>query len=74
MRPASWSPEAWPPTANCASIFLRRAENAALPVIFPSLELSTDNAAMIAAAAWPKFVAGDVATAILTAEPSLPLG
>ncbi len=54
--------------------FLAEGRRRALPVIFPSLELSTDNAAMIAAAAWPKFVAGDLATEILTAEPSLPLG
>lgn len=54
--------------------FLAEGRSRALPVIFPSLELSTDNAAMIAAAAWPKFVAGDVATEILTAEPSLSLG
>ncbi|MHB1957426.1 MAG: tRNA (adenosine(37)-N6)-threonylcarbamoyltransferase complex transferase subunit TsaD [Acidobacteriaceae bacterium] len=54
--------------------FLAEGRSRALPVIFPSLELSTDNAAMIAAAAWPKFVAGDVATATLTAEPSLSLG
>lgn len=41
---------------------------------FPSLALSTDNAAMIAAAAWPKFVAGQFAEPTLTAEPSLALG
>ena len=54
--------------------FLAEGRARALPVIFPSLELSTDNAAMIAAAAWPKFVAGEMATATLTAEPSLSLG
>ena len=54
--------------------FLALGRKRALPVIFPSLELSTDNAAMIAAAAWPKFVAGEIATATLTAEPSLSLG
>ena len=32
-----------------------------LPVYFPSRPLSTDNAAMIAAAAYPKFLAGDFA-------------
>ena len=32
-----------------------------LPIAFPSLALSTDNAAMIAAAAWPKFLARDFA-------------
>jgi N6-L-threonylcarbamoyladenine synthase len=45
-----------------------------LPIAFPSLALSTDNAAMIAAAAWPKFVAGEVAPALLSAEPGLRLG
>jgi len=54
--------------------FLAEGRARALPVIFPSLALSTDNAAMIAAAAWPKFVAGEMATATLTAEPSLALG
>ncbi|MES2222856.1 MAG: tRNA (adenosine(37)-N6)-threonylcarbamoyltransferase complex transferase subunit TsaD [Acidobacteriota bacterium] len=54
--------------------FLSEAKKRRLPVTFPALELSTDNAAMIAAAAWPKFVAGDVAAETLTAEPSLPLG
>ena len=43
-------------------------------IAFPSLALSTDNAAMIAAAAWPKFVAGQFAEPTLTAEPSLALG
>ena len=54
--------------------FLSEARKRRLPVTFPALELSTDNAAMIAAAAWPKFLAGDVATESLTAEPSLSLG
>ncbi|HEY4046163.1 MAG TPA: tRNA (adenosine(37)-N6)-threonylcarbamoyltransferase complex transferase subunit TsaD [Acidobacteriaceae bacterium] len=45
----------------------------ALPIAFPSLALSTDNAAMIAAAAWPKWVAGDFAQPELSAEPSLSL-
>ncbi len=54
--------------------FLAEARKRLLSVTFPALELSTDNAAMIAAAAWPKFVAGDVATQNLTAEPSLSLG
>ena len=45
-----------------------------LPVAFPSLALSTDNAAMIAAAAWPKFVAQDFAVPSLNADPSLRLG
>ena len=43
-------------------------------VAFPTLALSTDNAAMIAAAAWPRFVAGEFATRELTAEPGMVLG
>ncbi len=54
--------------------FTAEAAERNLPIAFPSLSLSTDNAAMIAAAAWPKFVAGDVAPEGLTAEPSLALG
>jgi N6-L-threonylcarbamoyladenine synthase len=45
-----------------------------LPIAFPSLALSTDNAAMIAAAAWPKFIAQDFAEPSLNADPSLRLG
>ncbi len=54
--------------------FAAEGKKRALPVAFPSLLLSTDNAAMIAAAAWPKFLAGDFATERLSAEPSLALG
>jgi N6-L-threonylcarbamoyladenine synthase len=43
-------------------------------VSFPTLALSTDNAAMIAAAAWPRFLAKDFAPAELSADPSLALG
>src|SRR5208282_2759833 len=45
-----------------------------LPLAFPSLALSTDNAAMIAAAAWPKFLAHAFAAPNLNADPSLSLG
>jgi len=45
-----------------------------LPIAFPSLALSTDNAAMIAAAAWPKLMAKDFAPDDLTAMPQLRLG
>lgn len=45
-----------------------------LPVAFPSLGLSTDNAAMIAAAAWPKFLNGRFADDTLEAAPGLRLG
>jgi len=39
-----------------------------LPVYFPSRPLSTDNAAMIAAAAYPKFLANDFAATDFSAE------
>ena len=45
-----------------------------LPVFYPSVALSTDNAAMIAAAAYPKFLAGEFADLELNASASLPLG
>ena len=44
-----------------------------IPVFFPSLTLSTDNAVMIAAAAYPKFLVQDFAGLDLPAEPGLPL-
>jgi N6-L-threonylcarbamoyladenine synthase len=44
-----------------------------LPVYFPSRPLSTDNAAMIAAAAYPKFVAKDFAAMDFSAEAALSL-
>ena len=50
-----------------------QAGNAGLPVFFPSRPLSTDNAAMIAAAAYPKFLAGEFAEPDLSAEASLAL-
>jgi N6-L-threonylcarbamoyladenine synthase len=43
-------------------------------ISFPTLALSTDNAAMIAAAAWPRLLAGDFAPPNLSADPSLALG
>jgi N6-L-threonylcarbamoyladenine synthase len=46
---------------------------AGLPAYFPSRPLSTDNAAMIAAAAYPKFLARDFARLEFSAEASLPL-
>jgi N6-L-threonylcarbamoyladenine synthase len=45
-----------------------------LPVAFPSIALSTDNAAMIAAAAWPKLLAGRFAEDTLEPTPQLRLG
>ena len=44
-----------------------------LPVYFPSRPLSTDNAAMIAAAAYPKFLAKDFASMDFSAEAGLVL-
>jgi N6-L-threonylcarbamoyladenine synthase len=54
--------------------FTAEAAEHGLPIAFPSLALSTDNAAMIAAAAWPKFETGDLASETLTADPALALG
>ncbi|HUZ05567.1 MAG TPA: tRNA (adenosine(37)-N6)-threonylcarbamoyltransferase complex transferase subunit TsaD [Acidobacteriaceae bacterium] len=54
--------------------FTAEAGRHALPLAFPSIALSTDNAAMIAAAAWPRFIAGSYATNTMSAEPSLALG
>jgi N6-L-threonylcarbamoyladenine synthase len=54
--------------------FQGEADRRGLPIAFPSLALSTDNAAMIAAAAWPKFVAEDFAIESLGATPQLRLG
>ncbi len=45
-----------------------------LRVYFPSRHLSTDNAAMIAAAAYPKFLSRNFADLELNADASLPLG
>ncbi|MGE5322302.1 MAG: tRNA (adenosine(37)-N6)-threonylcarbamoyltransferase complex transferase subunit TsaD [Actinomycetota bacterium] len=53
--------------------FEREAVQNGLPVFFPSRKLSTDNAAMIAAAAYPKFMAGDFASPEFSAEAALPL-
>jgi N6-L-threonylcarbamoyladenine synthase len=54
--------------------FTAEAAERGLPVAFPTLALSTDNAAMIAAAAWPRFLARDFATLDLEADPRLALG
>jgi len=42
-------------------------------VFFPSPALSTDNAAMIAAAAYPRLLAGEIASDGIGAEANLPL-
>jgi len=54
--------------------FQIEADRRAIPVAFPSLALSTDNAAMIAAAAWPKFLNAEFADDSLIATPQLRLG
>jgi N6-L-threonylcarbamoyladenine synthase len=53
--------------------FEKRAQTAGVEVFFPSRALSTDNAAMIAAAAYPRFCAGKFADITLNADPSLAL-
>jgi len=53
--------------------FEERAKSRGVEVFFPSRALSTDNAAMIAAAAFEKFRAGVFGDASLNADPSLVL-
>jgi N6-L-threonylcarbamoyladenine synthase len=53
--------------------FEREGAKKGLPVYFPSRPLSTDNAAMIAAAAYPKFLARDFAPMDFSAEAGLAL-
>jgi N6-L-threonylcarbamoyladenine synthase len=53
--------------------FHRECQRRALPVFFPSRPLSTDNAAMIAAAAYPRLLAGEIAANGIGAEANLPL-
>ena len=55
------------------SSFERRASEEGLTVLFPSRKLSTDNAAMIAAAAYPRFLAGEYAEPELSADAGLRL-
>src|SRR5580704_14899846 len=53
--------------------FTREGGARGVRISFPTLALSTDNAAMIAAAAWPRLLAKDFAPAELSADPSLVL-
>ena len=53
--------------------FDNEAASDGLPVYFPSRPLSTDNAAMIAAAAYPKFLANDLAPMDFSAEAGMGL-
>jgi len=55
------------------STFERDAAMQGLPVFFPSRSLSTDNAAMIAAAAFPKFLRRDFVALDFSAESGMPL-
>ena len=59
----------------CNSGLRAAAHKAALglPVFFPSIALSTDNAVMIAAAAFPRFRRGEFASMSAAAQPNLAL-
>ncbi len=54
--------------------FLAEGARRGLPVAFPSVGMSTDNAAMIAAAAWPKWRVREFAGEGIGAAPGLRLG
>ena len=54
--------------------FTEAAARAGVPALFPSVALATDNAAMIAAAAWSRLRRGALAPEELSAEPRLALG
>lgn len=56
------------------SAFAGTAKRDGLPIAFPQVALSTDNAAMIAAAAWPKWLARTFAPDTLEPTPQLRLG
>ena len=59
--------------AQLRSAFEERGKAVGIQTFFPSRALSTDNAAMIAAAAYPRFRAGILADTSLNATASLPL-
>ncbi len=59
--------------SHLRTVFEERAGKAGIALFFPSRALSTDNAAMIAAAAYPHFRAGEFADASLNADPALTL-
>ena len=54
--------------------FAAEGDRRGMPVAFPSRAMSTDNAAMIAAAGWGKYVAGEFAGEEMGAMPQLKLG
>jgi len=55
------------------AMFEREAAMQGLPVFFPSRALSTDNAAMIAAAAFPKYLRGEFVAMDFSAEAGMAL-
>lgn len=59
--------------ARLRKVAIEKGERSEIPVYIPRLSLSTDNAAMIAAAGLRKLAAGQVASADLNAAASLPL-
>jgi len=59
--------------SDLRTTFEREGAQAGMAVYFPSRPLSTDNAAMIAAAAYPKFLAGEFAPMDISAEAGLVL-
>jgi N6-L-threonylcarbamoyladenine synthase len=59
--------------SHLRNTFTNMAAAASLPIAFPSVALSTDNAAMIAAAAWPKFLVRQFAADTLEPTPQLRL-
>lgn len=59
--------------AQLRNAFEERGKSSGIQTFFPSRALSTDNAAMIAAAAFPRFHAGILADTSLNATASLPL-
>ena len=60
--------------SHLRQVFANMASTAGMPIAFPSIALSTDNAAMIAAAAWPKFLGRHFASDTLEPTPQLRLG
>jgi len=59
--------------AELRETFTSRCAGSGLDVRFPSRALSTDNAAMIAAAAFPRFLAGEFSSSEMEVASSLPL-
>ena len=63
-----------PANSQLRATFEGRARERGVRVYFPDRELSTDNAAMIAAAAFAGFKQGKFADVSLNAKASMPLG